>query len=206
MKKSKKYNKEKHDKEKGKEKFEEKMKEKKLELDEEKEKEKNNIINNNNENDLLDDNYFIRNIKNKYKEYWDEPLNVNFEICNQNNIGKLIVKQKNIVKSEIFDYNDIIVDYHYNRRLNMFATTSCDGFICVYMLPCKLIAMIKNPNNSYYSRVLLSSNPFPLIIAFDEKEKKLTSYSLSGIMINEITISNNKNEELKIEPIFNKYG
>ena len=88
----------------------------------------------------------------------------------------------------------------------MFATTSTDGFICVYMLPNKLITMIKNQNNSYYSNVLLSSNPFPSIIAFDENEKKLTSFSLSGIMINTIIIHNDGNKELKIEPIFNKYG
>ena len=88
----------------------------------------------------------------------------------------------------------------------MFATTSCDGFICVYMLPNKLITMIKSPNNSYYDKVLLSSNPFPSIISFNEKNNELTSYSLSGIIINTISISYVGNKELIIEPVFNKYG
>ena len=128
-------------------------------------------------------------------------------ICNEKNNGKLIIKNTDdITKNEIIDHNNKIIDYYYNRRLNMFATTSYDGFICVYMLPSKLITMIKNPNNSYYDKVLLSSNPFPSIIAFNEKDKTLTSYSLSGIMIKTITIFYLANKKLKIEHIFNKYG
>ena len=180
----------------------EKVEEKVEENEEETEKEENNIIN---DSDLFNDNYFNEKI-NKYKDYWDDPLPIKFEICNQNNIGKLRVKINDIINSEIIDHNNTIIDYYYNRRLNMFATTSPDGFICVYMLPNKLITMIKNPNNSYYSQVLLSSNPLPSIIAFNKKDKILTSYSLSGIMINTITITNVGNKELKIDPIFNIYG
>ena len=184
-----------------KEKKREKAEEKKEDI--EKEIEKENYINI--DNDLLNDHYFNEK-KNKYKDYWDDPLPVEFEICNQNDIGKLRIKKNNIIKNEIIDHNNIIVDYFYNRRLNMFATTSCDGFICVYMLPNKLITMIKSPNNSYYDKVLLSSNPFPSIISFNEKNNELTSYSLSGIIINTISISYVGNKELIIEPVFNKYG
>ena len=192
--------------EKEEEKEEENKEEKIKDINENKQEENNNIEQNNNKNDieLLDDNYF--NKKNKYKEYWDDSLPLKLEICNEKNIGKLIIKYNDIIKSEIIDHNNIIIDYYYNRRLNMFATTSCDGFICVYMLPSKLITMIKNPNNSYYDKILLSSNPFPSIIAFSNNDKTLTSYSLIGIKIKTISITNVENKELKIEPIFNKYG
>ena len=45
----------------------------------------------------------------------------------------------------------------------MFDTTSNDGFICVYIIPNKLISMIKYPNNSYYDQLFSSSNQFPTV-------------------------------------------
>ena len=88
----------------------------------------------------------------------------------------------------------------------MFATTSNDGFICVYIIPNKLISVIKHPNNSYYDQVFLSANPFPTVIACDKKENILTSYSLSGIIINSIKLINENNLDYKIIPYFNVYG
>ena len=88
----------------------------------------------------------------------------------------------------------------------MFATTSYDGFICVYILPNKLITMIKHPENLYYNKVFLSSNPFPSIIAFNEKKNILNSYTLSGILINSIKIEGENESVFKIIPLFDSNG
>ena len=50
----------------------------------------------------------------------------------------------------------------------MFATTSLDGFACIYILPDKLISSIKHPNNLYFDKIFLSSNPFSTIIAYEK--------------------------------------
>ena len=132
----------------------------------------------------MSDNYFNN-------DYWEEDLDINFQICNENNIGKVIIYKNNLIDSEIIDHNNEIIDLFYNRRLNMFSTISYDGFICIYILPHKLFYMIKCPNNSYYDKILLSSNPFPSIIAINKKENSLTSYSINGLMIKTLIIDNN---------------
>ena len=146
------------------------------------------------------------NVKNKYKEYWEEPLNITLKINNDNEIGILEINKNDITIHKIMDHNDKILDFYYNKRLNMFATTSLDGFICIYILPKKLICMIKNPYNSYFEKIFLSANPFPNIIAFDKKENILNSYSLSGILINSIKIKVENDSLSKIIPLFNIYG
>ena len=151
------------------------------------------------------DNYF----NNEYNDYWDEQFNIDFRINNIDNFGKLEVYKNNSLISEIIDHNDIIIDLFYNRRLNMFATTSYDGFICVYILPNKLFCMIKHPNNLFYDKVYLSANPFPSIIGYEKDNNILTSYSLSGLKIKKYKIEKQIDEkisELSIEPVFNTYG
>jgi hypothetical protein len=143
---------------------------------------------------------------NNDNDYWEEPLQIKFEINNNNKIGTLQVYKNDNLINEIIDHSNIIIDYFYNRRLNMFATTSYDGFICVYILPNKLISMIKHPDNSYFDQIMLSSNPFPSVIAFDNKKNNLISYSLSGIIIKSIILKNDEKKDIKIEPIFNIYG
>ena len=148
-------------------------------------------------------NYFNNN---EFKDYWEEPLEIKFRINNNDKIGILKVYKKGKLIDEIADHNNKIIDYFYNRRLNMFATASYDGFICVYILPNKLISMIKHPDNSYFDQVMISSNPFPSIIAFDKKKNNLISYSLSGIIIKNYLLKSDEKIDIKIEPIFNIYG
>ena len=166
------------------------------------EKTKNNIIQYTNDLNKINKNYF----NNEFKDYWEEPLEIEFKIKNNGNIGMLGVYKNGNLINEIADHSNKIIDFFYNRRLNMFATTSYDGFICIYILPNKLISMIKHPENSYFDQIMLSSNPFPSIIAFDKKKNNLISYSLSGIMIKNIILNNDKKIEIKIEPVFNVYG
>ena len=87
----------------------------------------------------------------------------------------------------------------------MFATTSYDGFICVYILPNKLITMIKNQYDYYYDKIFLSANPFPSIIAY-KRGKYLISYSLSGMIIKKYKIIKNQTMDFEIKSLFNMYG
>lgn len=150
----------------------------------------------------MKENYF----KNAFKQYWEEPLNIDFEICQEENIFKLKLYKDKILIDELNDHNDKIINFFYNYRLNMFATSSYDGFICIYFLPNKLVSMIKCKNNSYYHKIFLSANPFPSVIAYHEKSRTLVSYSISGILINKINLKNENNSQIGIKPIFNIYG
>ena len=146
------------------------------------------------------DKYFVY----KNNDYWDIDLNIDFKINKENGDGELEIYKNGILIDELMDHNDDILYIFYNKRLNMFAVTSKDGFIYIYIIPNKLFSVIKHPNNRYYNKVYLSSNPFPTIVAYDEKDKSLTSYSLSGIMIKGVKIKEKDN--IEISPLFNIYG
>ena len=137
--------------------------------------------------------------------YWEEYVNFGFRIDKTDNFGKIEVIHRNRVINKINDHNDKIIDIFCNQRLNMFATTSLDGFVFIYILPNKLFSAIKHPNKLYFTNVFLISNPFPAIITFDDNnnENLFRSYSLSGLLIKEQKISQSR---IKINPIFNTYG
>ena len=90
----------------------------------------------------------------------------------------------------------------------MFITTSLDGYSCLYSFPNKLLNVITHPNNGYFDYILLGSNPFPFIIAYDKNNQEFYSYSLNGIYIDNIKISELiKNVNIiKIFPIFDTNG
>ena len=148
-------------------------------------------------------------LNNEYNDYWNENININFNINNYNNIGKLEIYKNNILIKEVIDHNDKIIDFFYNRRLNMYATTSYDGYACIYIYPYKLFSMLKHPKNSYYDKIYLSANPFPTIVTFEEKDNIFTTYSLSGMVIKKVKIekpTDGKQNTFEIQPIFNVYG
>ena len=125
--------------------------------------------------------------------------------------GKVDIIINGILFDELYDHNDEIISINYNKRLNMFCTSSKDGFLNVYMYPNKLISSLKNSNGNYFDMIFLSSNPFPSIIAFEEKSYELSSYSINGFFITKISLFNlldikNKKEELSIFPHFNTNG
>ena len=145
------------------------------------------VQNNNNKVDVYD--------KNK-KEFISSKKIVKF-FYNKKDIielkGYKTGKVKIIINSpsysnELYDHNEEITCIHYNERLNMFCTTSKDGFLNLYMLPNKLMTSLKNPNGNYFNIAFLSSNPFPSIIAFDEKSYELFSYSINGFFIKKASI------------------
>jgi hypothetical protein len=153
------------------------------------------------------ENYYLKNLIKKKSEHEFLELNYKLElkIDNNDNHGKLEIWWNNNKINEIIDHNDKIIDIFYNPRLNMFATISLDGLACIYILPGKLISIIKHPNNLYFDKIFLSSNPFPTVITFDKKSKIISSYSLSGIIINQMNFED-KDKSIKIEPMFNIYG
>jgi len=64
-------------------------------------------------------------------KYWEENLDIGFRIDKNDNFGKIEVTLRNSVINKIYDHNDKIIDVFCNQRLNMFATTSLDGFALI---------------------------------------------------------------------------
>ena len=159
-----------------------------------------NIIDTNLKSNIYKDKKYIINIKNKTEiknEYtFNENKNYVFKKGNKainfisNNLGNVKLYINDKLMKEFYDQKSIIKYIDYNKRLNMFATTSIDGYCCVYSLPNKLLSVIKHPNNGYFDYILLSSNPFPSIIAFDKIANDFYSYSLGGLFIKKVNLSN----------------
>ena len=127
------------------------------------------------------------------------------------NTGKVEIFINDQLYDELYDHNNEITSIDYNKRLNMFCTTSKDGFLCLYMYPNKLITSLKNPNGNYFDKVYLSSNPFPSILAFEEMQYEFFSFSINGFKILKISLFNlldiqEKNKDLNIISFFNTNG
>jgi len=77
-----------------------------------------------------------------------------------------------------------------------------------YVLPNKLISVIKHPEKKYFDKVYVSANPFPTIVSYERANNLLRSYSLSGLLIKEkkIEIKNNDENFYIINPLFDYYG
>ena len=170
----------------------------------------NNIINNYIEKNILynlNENNIYEYIENDINVFYirDNKYKINFKINTNDNYGKLIIYENEIFKKEIIDHNEKIIDIFYNFRLNMFATSSYDGLACIYMFPNKLFSIIRHPKNRFFNKIYLSSNPFPTIITYESLSNTISSYSLSGILINQKILDKN-NSRVDIIPIFDIYG
>ena len=146
------------------------------------------------------------NIKNQYN-FKDNSNNSILILAN--NLGKIQIYKNKEYISEFYDQKNIIKYIDYNKRLNMFITTSIDGYSCLYSFPNKLLNVIKHPNEGYFDYILLGSNPFPFIVAYDKINQEFYSYSINGILITKIKITDlvGKNVDvIKIFPIFDTNG
>ena len=82
------------------------------------------------------------------------------------------------------DQKTSISKIHCNNELNLWASITNDGYICLYSLPlCNLIRSIKAPYK-LYSYMFLSDSPLPCIIAIsDEDNSEIFVYSINGKLI-----------------------
>ena len=134
----------------------------------------------------------------------------NFEL-NGYKTGKVEIIINKKLYDKLYDHNDEITFVSYNKRLNMFCTTSKDGFLNLYIYPNKLMTSIKNPNGHYFNIAFLSSNPFPSVVAFEENNYELYSYSINGFFIKRVNVLNllgweKKKSQIEIYNKFNERG
>ena len=121
-----------------------------------------------------------------------------------NTLGNIAVYKINFENNKwelykkIFHQMGPISDININSELNLFSTSSIDGFINLYTTPdCKLIRSIKVPtgenNDGQCNYVFLSESSLPSIIAIIENEKNcvIYSYSINGKYLNSIPVSKN---------------
>ena len=129
----------------------------------------------------------------KKKEYDKKYNNINFENDIQNNNSvelndflsietSYYAKIDRIIEDDIFKVSIFKKIYahqkqiryiDFNGRLNIFVTYALDGFMNLYLFPsCKLINTIKVTNTvgdkCIFDKVLLASNPFPMIICLNK--------------------------------------
>ena len=126
-------------------------------------------------------------------------------------IGYLICLSVNgpnikIIK-RLYNHNDEITSIHINDNLNMFATSSLDGYINMHILPSfELIRSIKlsianknffygNYDEEFYyaNNVFLSSSPLPCITAFISSRRIFRTYTINGEFVQDRQESDNSN-------------
>ena len=114
---------------------------------------------------------------------------------------------KNILKfkKSICTHNDEINSISINNTLNMFATSSLDGYVMIRVLPSfDLVRSIKvNISHNifnfsddeffYANNVFLSSSPLPCIIFYVSSKRIFKSYTINGEFIGEIQETNDSN-------------
>ena len=88
----------------------------------------------------------------------------------------------------LVDQKSPITSIYCNNELNLWASLTNDGYICLYTLPlCNLIRAIKSPTKSTksYSYIFLSDSPLPCIITIsdDEDNSEIIVYSINGKLI-----------------------
>ena len=93
---------------------------------------------------------------------------------------------------KILNHNDEITSISINDNLNMFATSSKDGCIMLYILPSfKLVRTIKLSLNEdknefiFGDNVFLSSCPIPCICIYISSKKVFRTYSINGAKLHE---------------------
>ena len=121
---------------------------------------------------------------------------------------EIIYDNNRKIKREFYENISLIKYFHYNKRLNMLIISSSDGFLLLYMLPGKLINVIKHPKkNNYFIAAFLCSNPFPCIIAYDFIDNFFYSFSLNGLFIKKINLNDFCIKSIEFFPLIgDEYG
>ncbi len=130
-------------------------------------------------------------IKTNSQKYFKKSFSLYQKINNINNLNN----KKNNKKNEninnnwkkyclLTDQNSSISSISCNNELNLWASITNDGYICLYTLPlCNLIRVIK-AQSKLYSYIFLSDSPLPCIIAIsDDDNSEISVYSINGKLI-----------------------
>ena len=108
---------------------------------------------------------------------------------------------------KLYIHNEEITFININDNLNMFATSSLDGYINMHILPSfELIRSIKlsianknffygNYDDEFYyaNNVFLSSSPLPCITAFISSKRIFRTYTINGELVEDRQESDNSN-------------
>jgi hypothetical protein len=88
----------------------------------------------------------------------------------------------------LYQLNDQMKEITYfdcNNKLNLWASSTIDGYINLYSFPqCKLFRSIKVPTKNC-NYIFLSSSPLPsiIVITYEKKESEIFVYSINGYLI-----------------------
>ena len=110
------------------------------------------------------------------------------------------------MKNNIFLHNDEITSISINDNLNMFATSSLDGYINIHILPSfdlvRSIKLSEGKKHFYAKNVFLSSSPLPCITAFISSKNIFRAFTINGELIgdNEVIFTT---KNIKCPIIFN---
>ena len=124
---------------------------------------------------------FKNNVNGKDKSIIIENLKKNGEF---NKSSDIYYKYK--VVQKLNDHHKQIKYLDYNPRLNLFVSYALDGYINIYCLhKCKLVRTIKvsdlTKSNEILKKVVLVSNPFPMIFCYDINN--MYAFTLNGDLI-----------------------
>ena len=139
----------------------------------------------------------------------------NYLLCGTNNGGLLhfhIDKKKIELKDNKLIHTDKIVSISINDNLNMFATSSKDGYVLLYTYPSfNLIRSIYIPclfkeetEFTYADNIFLSNYPLPCISIYIAKKKVFKTFTINGNSINEIKEEENT-EYIKSGIVFTSF-
>ena len=129
----------------------------------------------------------------------DKQDKKNNNSINENKDNKDIKKFK-----KLNDHCKQIKYIDYNPRLNLFLSYSLDGFINIYIFPkCKLVRAIRvkdiTDSNEILKKVVLVSNPFPMIFTYDINNMYVLT--LNGQLIKKKVL---KHKNIEIMPCIDK--
>ena len=148
--------------------------------------------------------------KNSLEDFEENNINdktnkINIDLnSDQNNDNIQLIENKKYKKiKKLTDHNKQIKYIDYNPRLNLFLSYSLDGFINIYVFPkCKLVRAIKTSkfigSDDILQKVVLVSNPFPMIFTYDMNNMYVLS--LNGELIKKEKLK----ENVEIYPCIDK--